>query len=404
MTLEEQRRLKDAQIREGLEKTGLLFSYVDKIDNLSDKRSTIEVLRVGVVRDRGLVVTEEMLDDYVANWEAGVYGTEIQVDLRHDREGEAGAWVKRLYKEDGKLLAEVEWTPLGEDKVAKKLYRYTSSELAAEYPHWKTGEIVKNVFVGVALTNIPAMKGMEPISLSEKALLFFNSQNNMDKLKKMFAKFSAGKASKEDLAEFKKMADEYDKENGTKDGAKMFKELADHAEPDGDEGKTGKEGKTMPPKVEKNSEDMTLLKLSEDLKETQRQLLAEKQKNEANTATTMKLQETIARKDLAEQIKSNLILSENRAVGIKDDPELVKKFEDFAISLSEEQRKTMFELFAEFQNVDLKVRGGGGANAGDVGEDAVLTLAEQLFTAPENKGKFKDIGEAQKAAQLQLKK
>lgn len=401
MTLEEQKRLKDAQIREGLEKTGFLFSYVDFISNLSDKRSTIEVLRVGVVRDRGLVVTEEMLDDYVKNWEEGVYGTEIQVDLRHDREGEAGAWVKRLYKENGKLLAEVEWTPLGEDKVAKKLYRYTSSELASEYPHWKTGEIIKNVFVGVALTNIPAMKGMEPISLSEKALLFFNSQNNMDKLKKMFAKFSAGKPSKEDLAEFKKMADEYDKENGTKDGAKMFKELADHAEPDGDE---GKEGKTVPPKVEKNSENMTLQKLSEDLRETQRQLLAEKQKNEANAATTMKLQETITRKDLAEQIKTNLILSENRAVGIKDDPELVKKFEDFAIGLSEEQRKIMFELFAEFQNVDLKVRGGSGADVGDVGENAVLALAEQLFTAPENKGKFKDIGEAQKAAQIQLKK
>lgn len=401
MTLEEQKRLKDAQIRESLEKSGLLFSYLDCIDNLSDRRSTIEVLRVGVVRDRGLVVTEEMLDDYVANWEAGVYGTEIQVDLRHDREGEAGAWVKRLYKENGKLLAEVEWTPLGEDKVSKKLYRYTSSELASEYPHWKTGEIVKNVFVGVALTNIPAMKGMEPISLSEKAsLLFFNSQNNMDKLKKMFAKFSAGKPSKEDLAEFKKMADEYDKENGTKDGAKMFKELADHGEPDGDEGKD----KTVPPKVEKNSESMTLLKLSEDLKETQRQLLAERQKNEANAATTMKLQETITRKDLAELIKTNLILSEKRSVGIKDDPELVKKIEDFAIGLSEEQRKIMFEIFAEFQNVDLNVRGGSGADVGDVGENAVLTLAEQLFTDPANKGKFKDISEAQKAAQAQLKK
>jgi len=77
----------------------------------------VEVLRVGKIYDHDIEITDQMLSDFVDNYKAGVYGVELQMNLGHQREGEAGGWIKDLTKEGSSLFAFVELTKLGEEKV-----------------------------------------------------------------------------------------------------------------------------------------------------------------------------------------------------------------------------------------------------------------------------------------------
>lgn len=371
------------------------FFHFDVVE-LSNKKSTIEVLRVGVVHDRGLKITPEMLEDYVRNFKEGVYGTEIQVNLGHNREGEAAGWVKSLFIQGDTLLAEVEWTPLGEEKINSKQYKFTSSELAPSFPDAKTGEKAKNVFIGVALTNVPAVKGMAPVSLSEKVISF--NSNSMKKFADIHKKLMAkkGKITDEEFAEAKEcMKDHEDKEEAKGMMAELKKKMADHEEPDGDEGKGGKgdgDGDEKK-KVEKASENAETVNLAEFNKLSQ-QLAEEK-------AQRMALQEKIVRKELSERIENELSLSADRQIGFLSDEATTKEVADFLMSLSEDQREKFFELLSQkVRHVDLSVIGNMGARVvkKDLTEENVVELAETLL----KEKKAANIVEAQKMAKLQL--
>jgi len=98
------------------------------------------------------------IQEIVANFEAGLPGTDIPVDENHLR-GPAPGWIKDLRAEADGLWARVEWTELGADYIAKELFRYVSPEWcdAALYPYEdpKTGEKKPWVLEGLALTNRP---------------------------------------------------------------------------------------------------------------------------------------------------------------------------------------------------------------------------------------------------------
>lgn len=113
-----------------------------------------------------------MLEDYVRNFKANVYGTELQINREHKRGSEAAGWIEDLYVEGDSLMAKVDWTELGTDLINKKLFKFVSSELAPQYPHCDSGILVSNVFIGAALTNTPALKRQQPIALSEQDKAF----------------------------------------------------------------------------------------------------------------------------------------------------------------------------------------------------------------------------------------
>ncbi len=368
---------------------------IDDTWDLSQKKSTIEVLRVGKIHDRDLTITMAMLEDYVKNWKAGVYGSDLQVNLSHDREGPAAAWVTNLFIEGDTLKAEVEWTPLGESKVTSKEFRYTSSELRPSYPDSKSGEKVKNVFVGVALTNVPAVKGMAPVTLSEKNYFLLLNSNDMNELKKMHSKLMAQKSvSKEDMDEFKKQAAKYDEAEGGDEGMQMHKKLAskkaDEKEESEGEGEPDEDDKPAK-KTVKNSE--TTEKTGEiSLAEFEQQKLdlAEQRKK------TVDLEEKLDRKDLSERVEKELVLSGDRTIGFTNDKKTIDEVVKFAMSLEKDQREGLFKLLAEIKHVDLSTIGGMGVRVVKKAksEDEVLTRAKQLL----NEGKAKDIAEAQDMA------
>lgn len=130
-----------------------IFMKEDLLNTLSfaslneSGESIIEVLRTGKIQDRGLQITKGMLEDFIKHFREDVYGQgrDIPVNLSHNREGEAAGWVRELFLDGESLMARIEWTELGRDKLSKKLFKFISAELAGIMPNHKTGEKIKNV-------------------------------------------------------------------------------------------------------------------------------------------------------------------------------------------------------------------------------------------------------------------
>lgn len=369
--------------------------YFDVV-KLNEKRSIIEVLKVGTIHDRGLKITESMLEEFVVNFNEGVYGTEIQVNLGHVREGEAAGWVKKLIKEGDRLLAEVEWTPLGIDKIQSKQYKFTSSELAMEYKEPKGGKVVKNVFIGVALTNVPAVKGMAPVTLSEQANLFLNNLNTMDKVKKMYDKLM-GKDSvtEEELAEFKKVAKDSDDQEGvgkmTAALAKKTKKLSEGGGEGDEDTKGGDEDKKDEVVEEKADEALT-----EQLTTLTEQLAQEKK-------ARVELQEKIERKELSETLNEKFVISDKCKVGVKK-ADLAELLNLLMGETSKQRAKWMEFLSAKVCHVDLSVIGGEGEDAVTEKEEE-KALDEKAKELSEKTGRplhecladlYRDLAEAKK--------
>lgn len=367
-----------------------IFRHIDIIElkELNEKISVIEILKVGKVHDRNLEITEKMLDDFVKNFNDGVYGTDIQVNLAHQREGEAAGWVKDLIKEKGKLFAVVEWTPLGIEKIENKQFKFTSSELAFSHVHPETGKKIKNVLIGIALTNIPAIKGMTPVSLSEQANFYINNSNNMNKLKKMFTALSAKDAiSAEEFKTFQKLAED----TATDENKEEVKEMEDELEPKVEEEK----------KIEEEEE--------EEKEEEEKKELAEKGKKFVTLTEYEKLEEEhavlkekVEFKELMEEVSNTMELSETVPVGfLGTDIEEVAKF---MVGLTPEQRDNFSEIISKVHTVDLSVRGKThqrvvNLNQGDKSYDEkVAERADQLLSEK----KAKDIVEAQKMAASEI--
>lgn len=128
----------------------------------------VEALRVGhwdyEPLDGGLLVTEELLRDLEANFRAGATGYEVPLNREHDKDRPCG-WVIGLQVDaDGqRLYATFRVTdPETQRLVDEGSLRYCSSEINLA---WFDPEAKRElrVFEGLALTNYPYLKRMEPI-------------------------------------------------------------------------------------------------------------------------------------------------------------------------------------------------------------------------------------------------
>jgi hypothetical protein len=124
--------------------------------------SPVEILRVGEFVDmhgRDVSITEDMLDAFVANFEAGAAGQEIPFDIVHEKR-EAAGWLKKLWREGETLLGIPEWNSLGEQLIGDKIYQYLSATIDM------VGQFIKTI----SLVNTPAVKGLKPVALAESVI------------------------------------------------------------------------------------------------------------------------------------------------------------------------------------------------------------------------------------------
>ena len=333
------------------------FYYVSmlaaKASETKDNTSVIEILKTGKVHDRDLTITKDMLESYVKNFDDKVVGTDIQINLRHDRGGEAAGWVRKLFVKGNRLLAEIEWTPLGQEKIATKQYKFTSSELAGSYNHHSSGEPVENVLIGVALTNIPAIKGLKAVTLSEDAETYISNFQTMktyqEKLAELQAKDSVTKAELESLESAGKAAiekGELSEDDLKKEISSLSEKLEQKTEP------------TKKPEDPKKKEKLSVESLAQDVSK----LAAE---NEAKDKRIAELEEKQQESDnkilLAEHeaaVKKTMCLQEGKAsTGFRSDDKTVGKVAKFMLTLNEDQVTSFKEILAEHKYVDLSQRG-----------------------------------------------
>lgn len=116
-----------------------------------------------------LPLTEDLANELIANFEAGVLGTEPVVDSsgKHDTSTPAAGWVKRVYLasyEEGAvtglaLWADVKWTALGATMLSDDQYKYGSVEIGPVTMN-DGGAEVDNVLRSLTLTNTPVLRLM----------------------------------------------------------------------------------------------------------------------------------------------------------------------------------------------------------------------------------------------------
>lgn len=349
--------------------------------------SDIEVLRVGVIQDRMLEITKSMLEDYVRNFNANVYGTELQINLEHNRGSQAAGWITNLYLNGDSLMAKVDWTVLGTDMISKKLYKFVSSELAPQYPHCDTGILVSNVFIGAALTNTPALKRQQPIALSEqdKALILNSS---------MFKKYiedlkQREKLSAKDVEFARSLLSEVapeDAEQAQADVADLEKKQQEQAEAEAKAAEDAKQAADAEAKA----------KADEAAK------LAEQNKGTVSLEEYNRVKSELEVKTLTEDVTKSLVLSDkNKDVAFGFLDEDVPAVVGFMQTLSDVQRAAFKGIVAKVKSVDFSTRGGNAMKtvnlSGDT-EDQIVALADKFMAEDKNL----TVGQAQHKAKIQL--
>ena len=389
-----------------LKASDVLIGKVELLQGLNDPRfSTIEILRTGRVQDRDLDITEDMLKAFVKNFHDNVYGSDIQVNLAHNREGEAAGWIRNVFISGDSLFAEIDWTELGQEKIKKRQYRFTSAELALSTVHHKTGEQIDNVLIGVALTNIPAVKGLDAVQLSEDVQLFLNSYNTMEKLKKLYVELSA--KDKITKSEFLKFSEEAKKVEGEekKEAEGLKTELEQKVEEE--------KPAVVPEKTEEEKK-----KEEEEKKVAEEAKKAEEEKKEAEKLTEKaqyvsladynrqkeeisKLQEKIEYKELCEKANDKLYLSEKNDIGFSTTEQL-DEATNFMKSLSQAQQDKFIDLIGKVRTVDFSVIGSSNSlKKKEYTQEAVVELSEKILNEKFS-GDTSKMADAQKMAMKEL--
>lgn len=131
----------------------------------------VQLIRVGKFEHWGedIKFTEDILKQLKKNFDDGVRGIDLAIDYFHNSWEEAAGWIKsiELRENDTQLWADVEWTPVAEQRIKDKEVRYLSPDLDFSYKDNESGEKFGAVLLGAGLTNRPAIKNMKAV-LAEK--------------------------------------------------------------------------------------------------------------------------------------------------------------------------------------------------------------------------------------------
>ena len=113
------------------------------------------------------------LSAIIENFDSGVRGIKVAIDLTHDPDKGAAGWVTALElgpstSRPGKqaLWAEVDWSPRGVELIKLETFKYISSEFGDD-TNAETKKITEDVLRAATMTNRPFVKGMAAVELNE---------------------------------------------------------------------------------------------------------------------------------------------------------------------------------------------------------------------------------------------
>lgn len=353
----------------------LMVSFSDLEFDEKTKTSTVEILKVGKWDgSKGkFSITNKTFDNFIKNFKSKTYGSDLQVNFGHERDGQAAGWFKDLFAENGKLKAVIEWTSAGIKALKDKIYRYFSAELAFEWQNDETGEKHEDVLLGGALTNIPYIRGLQPIALSENLSINLNDMKVFDTL--LAELQEKDKVTKEEKASIRKLFETLDEE--VKEEVKADVEEVEKKEEPVEE---VKEEKKEEEKKEIKASDS--ISMSEHKKLLDESIEKERKEHTKTLSDVVKkvnmLQSEIEKKDMSEKVEKELLCSETTKKGFR--PKAKDKVVEFMMSLSKENRKKFEELMEEYIAVDFSEKGAdsyGLSDANTTLETEVKKLMEE---------------------------
>lgn len=307
--------------------------------------------------------SKEELEEMAKNFNDGIPGMELAVDINHDPAKKAYAWIRpeSMYVAQSKKLADqyslyaklYRFTPEGQDLVKTGAYRYFSLQIRPIFNKWINGvkKTFKNVVYGLALTNSPVIKDMAP-TFSENNL-FFNL-SNMDTIQMMLSELSAkAVVTKAEKTLLKKAVTALSEEEQT---AVATEVAAVEAKPE----QTEEEIAAQKEAEEKAAAEKALAE--KNLTETQQM-----EKKFAEQAKELsELKEKITAETIETQLKE-ISLSETVTTGVHaEQKDAVKAF---MVSLSDEQRDQFVGIIKAIKSVDLAEKGSCATHSGTAAEE-----------------------------------
>jgi len=194
-----------------------MLSLAGPIDpsDASLEEMEFEVCRTGEFYDQRygvFKVDEDKLRRIKSNFDDGILGVDIALDVNHDPDKGAYAWIKSLEVRGNALWAKFhKFTEEGKRSFLDQVFRYFSVEFGP-FDTVRDGKkvTVRDVLRGIALTNRPVIKSMRPTFLAE-GIQEDKSQKTKDNMSvtaiKLFAENlkSRVKVSKDDTLALKSM-------------------------------------------------------------------------------------------------------------------------------------------------------------------------------------------------------
>ena len=337
--------------------------------------------------------TKKQLEEITKNFNEDTVGIELAVDLNHDPEHIALAWLKEgsmrvaeSTKMDGQfsLFATIhKFTPRGKDMVTTGAVKYFSVEVSRKFEKMvgKVKKTFSNVIRGLALTNRPVIKDMAP-TFSEKSLSINSFIMDLSKFLELAETFLAeDKVTKAQITTLKTLAESLEGDDKVKAEEKVeeaeakVEEEAPAAPAAKEEAPTAEElaEKVLADAKEAGKKTMDLSEVQEIVKQALKPAM--QQLNDALATTRGKV--------LSEQVEA-LALSEDKNVGIKADAK--PKVLAFVKKLSDELAKEYFALHEDIlTSVDLSETGSAAAGKKALSDPAkagakIQELAEKLVT------------------------
>jgi hypothetical protein len=353
-------------INEGVELSTLVFEFIHT--------GKVYTNRYGDVQ-----FSQEQLEEMATNFNDGVAGMEIAVDINHDPEKRAYAWIapQSLYVAPsrnevgqyslyGKLHR---YTPEGEHFVRTGAFRYFSIEVHYDVKRYIAGKlkVFKNVLMGLALTNFPAIKGLSP-TFSDT--LISNKNANMETLKI----FLSALASKETVSKEEKTL-----------LSTMVASLSDEEKEEINEEVAEVEAKPEEVIEDKKAEtedkalsDAIVTKLADSNKKLSEQV-----------ATLMRDKKALK----LSEARNSVMLSDTNTTGFTKDSEA--DVEAFMESLSDEQLGQFKSLVSKVKTVQLGEVGAVTKPEDNTDVDSkAIALSEEILKANPSMPKWKALSEA----------
>lgn len=137
--------------------------------------SEVDILTTGTFKTRSkgeFEITASDLDAVVSEFQTSNAAGKRQIDIDHAAklkgDSKAAGWIIGLRRVGNKVRAAVEWTPVGQQLIKDKIYKFMSSEYLTKLEDKSTGEYSDIRRIAAAtLTNRPFLENMDPVTLSE---------------------------------------------------------------------------------------------------------------------------------------------------------------------------------------------------------------------------------------------